>query len=282
VKRDRLELVMMGPRLGVSGIDWIAEYLRFREDSCLPLGKYPLFPAFDEGSWSTLPANQSDINAIFKACLFECGAEEAAAVTSHSFKATYLKMAASYGIPSDARRALGYHKRASESSVRAYARDSLSHPVRLLISMLDEIQRGTFNPDERLGASRPLASGVQAPELTLDSNHGDISSSSSHSSDESEASHVGIDILNKVVAGSNPIADNRWYENVDSGKHHRGKSGDLDHLACGVLISEGYRRLASGPAESVDDESDLCKRCFGRTHDKQCSAVRAMNDPELL
>ena len=76
----------------------------------------------------------------------ECEAGDPKRITSHSFKASLLSMAAKRGYPLDDRLQMGYHATPGRMAL-VYSRDGAARSLRLLESMLSEIRRGQFLPD---------------------------------------------------------------------------------------------------------------------------------------
>ena len=64
-------------------------------------------------------------------------------------KATVLSWLSKRGVPREIRAALGYHAKAVDGTEVVYGRDNISSaPLRVMISVLDEIVDGVFMPDE--------------------------------------------------------------------------------------------------------------------------------------
>ena len=147
---DRLELVMAGPTMGVSGLDWLGSYIKLRIEIGIPLGIYPLVPAGEDGAWKNTPARVQSFNWLLQELLWKLCPLSAAGVSSHSLKATYLSMAAKFGLSPEVRAVLGYHLPAGATkSVKSYERDTLSGPVQALEDMLWHIRSGKFAPDAK-------------------------------------------------------------------------------------------------------------------------------------
>jgi hypothetical protein len=292
---DRLPLYLMGPRVGASGLDWLSSYLQFREELNIGLLTHPLFPAFVGGSWTTDCASTADVNNYLRAALLECGVREAPGVSTHSMKAALLEYSSKFGLSEEVRRALGYHKGSSNKMIRVYARDTLSFPVTQLECMMSEIRMGRFNPDlkgEARWCGTQIGETKSKAASDIDGDNGDSDSYSSSDSScldvsddqPSDAENARIDssaALTASLTGQSDVRDVRFYQNTETGKTHRGKSGHIDALACGNAITNNVQRIASGAFCEYDDDNSLCRTCFGRALTSRLAFKRSLSDPIL-
>ena len=68
--------------------------------------------------------------------------------TSHSLKHTTLSWSSAYGIDEQSRTLLGHHALPGSKALMVYSRDMLTKPLHLYCSMLVNIRRDHFRPDE--------------------------------------------------------------------------------------------------------------------------------------
>ena len=101
-------------------------------------------------------------------------------VATRSCKATLLAWCARAGVAHDVRKLLGYHSSSSDQSMLVYSRDAMSHPLRLLIDVIDSVANGSFNPDLTRSELFAKEAGGNVDEC------GSIASSSCGSEDEDD------------------------------------------------------------------------------------------------
>ena len=117
---------------------WWDNYQLARDDENLPSLSKPerdsdhvvLWPKrLLSGGLSALPATPEDHTIALKRTLCKLGwsRDDISRLSSHSCKATLLSFAAKFGMPEQDRRTLGYHLERGTATVKAHARDSLSH-----------------------------------------------------------------------------------------------------------------------------------------------------------
>ena len=144
------------PRIGISGIDWGAAWLALR-DHVLPAESKALSflgTAHRPRGDVLMPVVLSNGSSITwtREILKGIGADpqEVCEITDHSTKVTSLSWARMRGFPENTLELLAFHRR-SDGLRRAYGRDLLEHPLRLLRGMYGEIRDGSFIPDEARG-----------------------------------------------------------------------------------------------------------------------------------
>ena len=142
-------LPMVSIAVGVVPTEWVTVWLQVRDQ--LGIREPPshcLMPAPDqEGGPLARPLTSSEAGKWVRRLLgCDPPPESASRVTSHSFKATLLSMAAKRGYPLEDRLQMGYHSVPGRMAL-VYSRDGAARSLRLLESMLDEIRKGFFFPD---------------------------------------------------------------------------------------------------------------------------------------
>lgn len=84
-------------------------------------------------------------------------------ISSHSMKSTMLSMLAKRGVSMEDRLVSGYHSSPFKIGL-TYCRDGMSRPLMILESMLAEIRKGRFHPDEtRSGRLKDVAQPSDLP-----------------------------------------------------------------------------------------------------------------------
>ena len=146
LKKTRF-MPLVAPLLGVTGVDWVEHWVQamwslgvYPEDS--PFGAICKAPTPD-GVLGQRSCTSEEIGTFVNGIL---KAEEQ--VTSHSLKHTTLEWCSSYGLEEDARTLLGHHELQGSKALTVYSRDMLTRPLQLYCSMLLNIRRDLFRPDE--------------------------------------------------------------------------------------------------------------------------------------
>ena len=142
-------LPMVSIAVGVVPTEWVSVWLQVRDQLWIrepPL--HCLMPAPDqEGGPLARPLTSTEAGKWVRRLLgCDSTPESPSRVTSHSFKATLLSMAAKRGYPLEDRLQMGYHSVPGRMAL-VYSRDGAARSLRLLESMLDEIRKGFFFPD---------------------------------------------------------------------------------------------------------------------------------------
>ena len=250
---DRLPVDLLGPLASSSGLDWLWAWLEFRKGLGICVPEFAIFPARQDMVWQKSSCSIGAANSILRDLLEVAGLETPQRFSSHSFKATTLTCACSFGIDLPTRKVLGYHSISADKSARSYSRDVLRGPVLKLGEMFASISEGTFDPDSRAFKGKVA---VQAEMSESDS---------SDSGTESENEDVLETVANttKFLMGKTVLVDHRWYHHDSSFLVHRGKPGALQSLACGKRITEAYSLLAAATgSDDLDDEVEYCDTCF--------------------
>eukprot|EP00972_Heterocapsa_arctica_P042129 6210875-Heterocapsa_arctica.AAC.1 len=102
-----------------------------------------------EGGWTRRGVDTDEAVIWLKKILndYDIDIGDMAGVGTHSFKATLLSWCGKAGLPSNARRVLGYHALPKDRSVQEYSRDEIAEPLRLLENLMVKIRNGEFDPD---------------------------------------------------------------------------------------------------------------------------------------
>ena len=251
--KDRLVLELLAPRLLLSGRDWFRQIMERRQAIGIPLVSWQALPVYLKGHWQNKPASLRDFNPLLKQLLESLACT---VTSSHGLKATLLAFASSAGLEPHSRAALGYHKIAGESAaVRAYSRDRLCAPVKLLSEHLDRT-RQSFHPQGLLlrGLEAEKCPAASFDTQTLDTaaeaqGEEEEDDNTSQSSSEPELLEV-IDgdvciedpdeqdqVLNRLDQPLVPIrkADGRIFLHPVRKSIHRGRFGVACKLACGAV-----------------------------------------------
>ena len=283
-KESRLPLLLIGPTVVASGVDWLSPYLANRTLLGAPFPEYPLFPSRSGSEFNKSRLNNQSINEILRRCAFRASFERASQVSTHSAKATLLSVASQAGMSPQDRAALGYHKSPGmTAAVAAYSRDRLQVPLRRLDRVLARERKKLVSSGdlEPTGELNEADAAVQLEHEEVDSDKGsdngeqdksmedlaadsgsdsDSSSSASFNSQESRESVAELAVAGALQnSGAELKCDLRRFQHTSSMKVHAGRPGSSSRLFCNRIISENYQLLASG----VDDAGlDLCKDCF--------------------
>ena len=156
-------LPLVAPARGVCGGKWVKTWNSVRLHLGIKnLDEYPMMPApSKDGKASVRPLSTSEAGAWVRMLIQREDPHSEIRYTSHSLKATLLSYLAKWGISFSDRLALGYHTQGLKMAL-TYSRDGASRPLAVLISVIEEIRRGKYNPDETR-SGRLYAEGV-APE----------------------------------------------------------------------------------------------------------------------
>ena len=111
---DRLPIVLMGSLVTASGLDWLSAWLNFRESIGIGIPGFPVFPARQDSVWQRNTSSVGAGNAVLRDLLEISGIASAQKFSSHSFKATTLSYACSFGMDLPSRKVLGYHSVSSD------------------------------------------------------------------------------------------------------------------------------------------------------------------------
>ena len=172
-------------------------------------------------------------------------------VSCRALKPTVLSWAAKAGLPSAARRLLGYHVKPKDKITILYSRDELAGPLRLVQDLYLQIRAGSFLPDaSRSGrwAQAPEARGrSRSPRATA------TESRSSSSSSEPSSSVSGSSAAMPASESPTALLPGVLILNVATHKVH---IEDGDGVRCGKKTS-CTRVITSLPAHPR-----LCRLCW--------------------
>lgn len=240
---------------------WAKVYLELLHEAGIEMAEdKPLMPTPTVGGWGSLPLTAEAAAAWLRALLTTAGVDsrEAAALGTHSCKATMLSWAAKAGVPKEFRSTLGYH--GPRGSVEVYSRDEQAEALRRMDSVVDDIVSQKFCPDST--RSGYYAAGPRAePEQGSSSDN----SSSEDSLDEESPDHQGEEVAIERTVG-------RWdaglrLEAVENRQYFRHLVSRVIHVVadeagasfmCGRAVSGHFARLDKRPVVM----NPLCKQCF--------------------
>ena len=102
----------------------------------------------DAGVWASDRIKTSEAGAWLNKFL-ECalGGPPEPGLTSHGMKATLLSWCMKSGCDDLTLKVLGHHSRPGQRTTECYGRDAMSAPLRTLVSIVQAVSRGRFNPD---------------------------------------------------------------------------------------------------------------------------------------
>ena len=140
---------LVAPLIGVTDTDWSKHWCQAMQELGIDLNTEPFgavcrAPAHD-GNLCARSCTSEEIGAFINRFL-KTDAENS--VSSHSFKHTTLVWCSAYGLDEPSRTLLGHHELQGAKSMMVYSRDMLTRPLQLYCSMLSNIRRDHFRPDE--------------------------------------------------------------------------------------------------------------------------------------
>ena len=137
--KKAMQMPLVSPVLGATDVEWAHIWVEILLSFNVDLTEKPFGPICrapqSDGSLSTRSVTSEEIGDFD-----EC-------VSSHSLKRTTLAWAAKYGLPEPTRAMLGHHEIPGQS-MACYSRDLLARPLAQYQSMLLNVRRGFFLPDE--------------------------------------------------------------------------------------------------------------------------------------
>ena len=165
--KKRRFMPLVCPLLGVTGCNWVESWMASWKDLSIDIDKQPFGPlcraASSSGGLCKRACTSDEISVFINAVL-----RATDPASSHSLKHTTLEWCSSYGIDEDARKLLGHHSLNGGKALAVYSRDLLHRPLQLYCSMLRNIRRDHFRPDEsrtsRLIDALKLQAGVASTE----------------------------------------------------------------------------------------------------------------------
>ena len=243
---------------------WLPIWDRLRADQGLmasgqPGGNYPVMPSpAVGGGWSQSQLGVTPAGEWLRNLLRNTETVGDIRVATHSCKATLLSWCSKAGVNHDARRLLGYHSSAADKSMLVYSRDAMAQPLRLLIDVVNKVERGEFEPDlTRSGLFAKEAGGA-------DNDVDDIVSSSCGSDDEDDRDiHAEENAIEQVAGTWQPAAQSGdesavFVRHCTSRCIHKLMDESGLHLACGRVMSARYEVQADRPKFM----HPLCGTCF--------------------
>ena len=147
-KKQRF-MPLVAPLLGVTGIDWTKHWIAAMTVLGISLDDEPfgaLCRAPDsEGLLGRRSCSTEEVGTFLNKIL-QTNSETM--VTSHSLKHTTLAWCAAYGLEEPVRTLLGHHELQGAKAMTVYSRDMLTRPLQHYCSMLENIRKDHFRPDE--------------------------------------------------------------------------------------------------------------------------------------
>ena len=145
--KKRRYMPLVCPVLGISGVQWIKHWLETFENFGVSLEQVPFGPVCrapgTDGELCERGCTSDEITTFLNVLL-----KSESRATSHSLKHTTLSWSSSYGIDEQSRTLLGHHALPGSKALMVYSRDMLTRPLHLYCSMLVNIRRDHFRPDE--------------------------------------------------------------------------------------------------------------------------------------
>ena len=243
---------------------WVPTWLELRDEAGLN-GRppHPMLPSPQlGGGWSPVPLAVGAAGDWMRSLLkIESVARDRAA--THSCKATFLSMAAKFGMDYDSRRFLGYHSEGKDRSLLTYSRDAMSAPLRKLVSMitairdrrffLDANRSGYFAADEEL----PQDAAVDQQDDGSDgSSSRDSASEEEGNPDEEEA--VVAEMVGKWSPKGADVPGQQFARHRISRYIHSIADESGTHFSCGRSVNARYIILLTKPSFM----HPVCSGCF--------------------
>ena len=145
--RKRRFMPLVCPVLGISGVHWIQHWLETFDVLGVSIDQVPFGPICrapgTDGDLCERGCTSDEITTFLNVVL-----KTGPRATSHSLKHTTLSWSSSYGIDEKSRTLLGHHALPGSKALMVYSRDMLTKPLHLYCSMLVNIRRDHFRPDE--------------------------------------------------------------------------------------------------------------------------------------
>ena len=271
----RTFLPLVAPIYSLGSVKWFQSWLQARDVLGLSTGgklDKPFLCRFNSaGEPLNLELTSAECSMLLRRAL-KLDGEESVTIRSHSLKVTALSWCCKHGLDLGTRRLLGHHLDPGSRSAETYGRDSMAPAVRSFETVLDDIKKGLFRPDEsrsgrfvRVGeASIPNAQ--PSEEDTAEDTDSDYEPSSSESDESEEFFGAPSDssllwhlVMPHLRPGFIEVPEVILvYRNVASGVQHLKKPGSLK-LLCGRRQSDRYIYYAGKPVKGVA----LCDHCIG-------------------
>lgn len=279
-------LPLVSPSTGVTTDNWGATWRQIRRELGVDeIKEYPLLPAPDKDLMPTKrPLSTEEAGAWLRYLLgVESFKKSGMKVSSHSLKATCLSYLAKRGCNHSDRMILGYHVGGAKMTL-TYSRDSVSRPLLVLETMLEEIRTNQYNPNatrsgrilkrtaaDAFGYSADLLPSLH-PEETAGGSMAETKEEGTDQKEEREddvISHVTTDSSSdsEPETSVKPIGAMRTFTIPDSTSlwvhkklrtRHLSFKGYEKTLVCGRTISDMYE--LTGAIGEFD--APRCRQCF--------------------
>ena len=147
-------MTIVAHAIGISGVPWGKTWLELRAAQGLHADRWGVLqPNVDK---KYRPILQTTMTAervtrfVRHVAKVEMHMDDEATsfISSHSCKPSWLTVTGKRGVAEDIRRIMGYHASGRAQCVELYSRESWTHPMRILGTILEEIRRNLFMPDE--------------------------------------------------------------------------------------------------------------------------------------
>ena len=151
-ERRGIEMTITAHAVGLTGKRWGKEWLRLRELQGLDAVTWGRLQPNIDHKWQPLEGTTMTADKVTwlirqVASEMEMTSAEISKMSSHSCKPTWLTVLSKRGIQEEIRRRMGYHASGRAQCVELYARNTWTHPMRILGAVLEEIRSGIFRPD---------------------------------------------------------------------------------------------------------------------------------------
>ena len=140
---------LVAPLQGVTEVDWSKIWLESMLELNVDINYEPfgaICRAPSQGGGLCARSCTSEEIGAFINKLLKTGSDNS--ISSHSFKHTTLVWCSAYGLDEPSRTLLGHHELQGSKSMAVYSRDMLTRPLQLYCSMLSNIRKDHFRPDE--------------------------------------------------------------------------------------------------------------------------------------
>ena len=146
-----------------SGVRWWNVWKELRDSLGLQAqASSPFLPAPKVGSgWCDRALSAGEASGWARELLLESGLPNSD-LSSHGCKATLLSWCSKFGLSTETRLTLGYHKGNSSDTLLHYSRDALSGPLQELNKVILSVIQGDFNPDNNRACYFPNRAPVRS------------------------------------------------------------------------------------------------------------------------
>jgi hypothetical protein len=246
--KSRLAKEMIGPLFLFNWSDWWAKFAGDRYAANIAIGEFPVVPAWDGYAFSTSPACLADFNVMLKAMCVRLMFGQVQRRSSHSCKATLMKVVSEGGCPQTYKALLAYHRAPNETAAtRSYDRSRLVKPVAWLERQLSKY-RGP--KPECVGSDGSSAAHEDEDENGASDGHLAEEDEVAESTDDGDSSS------DDRIWVATKSADSRRFVNQITSIAHCGRFGVTRKSACGKLLRAHYLPILDF------GEAHRCKNCF--------------------